>query len=737
MDVAALHWGCASHALPSSPFNLILGSDIVWADDDDNHLALCATIRDLLWRDQALRPRAILAVQHGLRIADRQGSSLLVDETIEQLCAAACAHGLCVTPADSTAAGSVEGAAASPTIRSGDGMLLWPASSFDAAAVCVLELTISLASLVPPLVPHACYTLADDPSGDFSRNALWHVLVCRLLDGSRARRLIQLADEHGEAHGWSTRRHKAYPTIDIPVDESPALRREIRPFVNRLVLPTLASHYGFTTNELSVSDLFLAKYQGKYQGGAYSDPAETTPSAVDAKQDALAPHRDMSLLSFSILLSDESEFEGGGLRFASAGPECDACDGSQHARAVCARCGGTAHKPIPARRGDLTMHCGKLLHEALPVTVGLRYVVVGFVAVDSSRVDTEFVSGSVHANTSTIGGWGDYEIIDECMHDEDASAGVDVGDAISAVALTHAPRPVPASTTVHPSHDFGRYRAQSAFHHINLDYPGVQLVHEEPYIFTVADFASADECAQLIALYGGASSGDVARAKPSATAPGQEALRTSSTAFPSDTTLSWLRERISRLANVPLEALEPTKLTRYAAGQFFAKHTDASFIGEKLWAYSARAADVDDEDVQAPCGWPSRFVTLFLYLNDVADGGCTRFGWLDGTDSIPGSAIFTRALEERGSQTDGGGSSSTEVRLAPRTGLAVVHFPSSTSSGGGCCPDPRTMHESERAVDTKFIVQQFMWPCAIDPEGRETAEDVKGEWRATLREAGR
>ena len=41
--------------------------------------------------------------------------------------------------------------------------------------------------------------------------------------------------------------------------------------------------------------------------------------------------------------------------------------------------------------------------------------VVGFVGVRSPRIDDDFVEGSVHANTSTLGGWADGEILAECV----------------------------------------------------------------------------------------------------------------------------------------------------------------------------------------------------------------------------------------------------------------------------------------------------------------------------------
>jgi len=48
--------------------------------------------------------------------------------------------------------------------------------------------------------------------------------------------------------------------------------------------------------------------------------------------------------------------------------------------------------------------------------------------------------------------------------------------------------------------------------------------------------------------------------------------------------LQWLRERMAAATNVGKDQLEPTKMTQYTRGAFFAKHSDASFLNEKMWA---------------------------------------------------------------------------------------------------------------------------------------------------------
>jgi len=143
---------------------------------------------------------------------------------------------------------------------------------------------------------------------------------------------------------------------------------------------------------------------------------------------------------------------------------------------------------------------------------------------------------------------------------------------------------------------------------------------------------------------------------------------------------------------------------------------------EKLWAHAAKLADVDEDDVQEPCTWPSRFCTVFLYLNDVENGGRTRFLWLNGEDTIPCGKIFIESIGSPPTAV----STHTELNFEPVAGTAIVHFPT-TVFENGCIPDVRTMHESEHAIDEKYILQQFIWPLPID--GKSTKNpSLKHVW---------
>lgn len=309
----------------------------------------------------------------------------------------------------------------------------------------------------PPLTPHTSLWLPDQKG--HKRSPLWGVHLFHLLDAATCQHLVSLAEAHGRTRGWATGRHKHFPTTDIAVtkENAPSIYDALQPHViDSIVLPTIAALYGhFDVNELSMADMFVVKYEAKLD----------SPDADVAQQDRLAFHRDGSLLSFSILLSEPSDFEGGGLRFHSLGPSCVACsssvcrgttcaacraaaaaadapgsksagDANGHADVspaaaayqfafadaasrLCASCQGVGRAAIkPPRCGDLTTHCGKLLHEGALLTRGRRYILVGFVRVKARRIDHHFVESSLYANSAGRSGGDDYDILEEAYDPE-------------------------------------------------------------------------------------------------------------------------------------------------------------------------------------------------------------------------------------------------------------------------------------------------------------------------------
>eukprot|EP00930_Biecheleria_cincta_P076345 TRINITY_DN63558_c0_g1_i1.p1 TRINITY_DN63558_c0_g1~~TRINITY_DN63558_c0_g1_i1.p1 ORF type:complete len:383 (+),score=86.81 TRINITY_DN63558_c0_g1_i1:153-1151(+) len=157
----------------------------------------------------------------------------------------------------------------------------------------------------------------------------------------------------GLSDGWTTERHTAYATTDLPCSCVPAIDSWVRASLRSRVLPKLAERHGWlpadvdtaassehTASRLAYRDLFFVRY-----------------SAAAGGQNGLALHRDGSIISFNILLNDPSEFEGGGT-FVEAD-----------------------NQAYLIGQGDCFVHSGKLRHGGNPVTRGQRFVLVAFIDV--------------------------------------------------------------------------------------------------------------------------------------------------------------------------------------------------------------------------------------------------------------------------------------------------------------------------------------------------------------------
>ncbi|GBG30965.1 Procollagen-lysine,2-oxoglutarate 5-dioxygenase 2 [Hondaea fermentalgiana] len=139
--------------------------------------------------------------------------------------------------------------------------------------------------------------------------------------------------------GWATDRHRDFATTDLPLYElSPRAFAFVRRTLRKRLLSWCAQRFGLDAADLFFKDLFVVSYNADVAGG----------------QRELALHRDGSLLSFNVLLTPETSFEGGGTSFPAL---------------------GTVH----IRQGDAVVHDGKVLHAGAPVTRGERVILVAFV----------------------------------------------------------------------------------------------------------------------------------------------------------------------------------------------------------------------------------------------------------------------------------------------------------------------------------------------------------------------
>lgn len=205
----------------------------------------------------------------------------------------------------------------------------------------------------------------EGPCVDYSARAAWpsyreiNVFPSPAFSVAFRARIIAAAEVVAAARGgFTTKRHVAYPTTDLPVDDIPAIAADVHTAMYTDIFPQLAYMAGVRLEDLCPHvDAFVVKYD-----------------AVAQRQ--LAPHEDGSTFTFTMLLNDTSEFIGGGTRFVDSVPP----------RTVC-----------PDNTVVLA-HYGKLRHEGVPITAGKRYLLVGFVRV---RDDCDAVGDDASSSSSS------------------------------------------------------------------------------------------------------------------------------------------------------------------------------------------------------------------------------------------------------------------------------------------------------------------------------------------------
>ncbi|KAL3906071.1 MAG: hypothetical protein SGILL_009423, partial [Bacillariaceae sp.] len=118
---------------------------------------------------------------------------------------------------------------------------------------------------------------------------------------------------------------------------------------------------------------------------------------------------------------------------------------------------------------------------------------------------------------------------------------------------------------------------------------------------------------------------------------------------------------------------EAPTVIRYEADQVLAPHYDAN-----------RSAETEDANRGG-----QTLATLLVYLNDVRQGGLTRFGKLD--------AATATSLHQQGAGDD----DNNKLVIRPKMGDALLFFPADRASNF----DPRTEHEGMPAIDEKWIAR--------------------------------
>jgi len=196
--------------------------------------------------------------------------------------------------------------------------------------------------------------------------------------------------------------------------------------------------------------------------------------------------------------------------------------------------------------------------------------------------------------------------------------------------------------------------ASPAYNGVNLQYPNLRVLSHSPPMYAVDDFLTPQECQFLIqnaqdsfgpAPVVGKGVGEVS---PS---------RTSSTCYLAREDLPDVLRKVSMLTNKPVQHCELPQVGRYFPTQQYLQHYDAF--------------DLTSEDGRRfAANGGQRTVTVLIYLNDVFQGGATRFPML-------------------------------HLQVQPKQGTALVFFPATVDG----TLDPMALHAALPAIDTKYVSQ--------------------------------
>jgi len=195
------------------------------------------------------------------------------------------------------------------------------------------------------------------------------------------------------------------------------------------------------------------------------------------------------------------------------------------------------------------------------------------------------------------------------------------------------------------------------FNGVNQNYPGLQVVNQNPPIFLVQNFLTKAECDFLICV--------AQDCFTSSNVVGQgvgvvSSSRTSSTCYLAREDLPEYLNKVSLLTGKPVEHCELPQVGRYFNSQQYMQHYDAFDLSNE---HGRRFAENGGQ----------RTVTVLVYLNDVERGGSTFFPALN-------------------------------LDVQPKKGTALIFFPATIDG----YLDQRALHCAKPAIDTKYVSQVWI-----------------------------
>ncbi|CAM9853492.1 unnamed protein product, partial [Ectocarpus fasciculatus] len=185
-----------------------------------------------------------------------------------------------------------------------------------------------------------------------------------VLSPEECRGVIQAAEDYSQENGgWTTSRHYAVPTTDLPVHALESTLPWFRSLVRSRLFPALAKQFNLAAGprRVFVHDAFVVRYE-------------------EGKQRHLPLHRDQSTHSFTIALNGLDRYTGGGTFFPTLG------------------------RSLRPAEGHALSFRGGILHGGDPLLKGVRYIIACFCYYDDGGDSSDDVaSGGGELGSANLG----------------------------------------------------------------------------------------------------------------------------------------------------------------------------------------------------------------------------------------------------------------------------------------------------------------------------------------------
>ena len=161
----------------------------------------------------------------------------------------------------------------------------------------------------------------------------------RILDPEECVHIVHVAEKYQQEQpsaSWTTSRHYAVPTTDIPICQIPEILAWFNVQLETTIFPAMEKHFN-VQGRLRIFDAFLVKYD------------------ADAGQKRLPLHNDQSDYSLTIAMNSIAEYGDGGTYFVDT------------------------NETYQTDIGGILSFRGDLLHAGKRITRGTRYVIVCFI----------------------------------------------------------------------------------------------------------------------------------------------------------------------------------------------------------------------------------------------------------------------------------------------------------------------------------------------------------------------